>query len=84
MRDYDFLVIGSGIGGLVYALQVSRLGKVAVVTKRGLFNCNTPQKRNTNGSLLETPTTSLQLSPKKQLIPTFLCGNSTRGVEILR
>ncbi|MDI9529604.1 MAG: L-aspartate oxidase [Candidatus Cloacimonadota bacterium] len=41
MRDYDFLVIGSGIGGLVYALQVSRLGKVAIVTKRGLFNCNT-------------------------------------------
>lgn len=41
MRDYDFLVIGSGIAGLVYALQVSRLGKVAVVTKGSLFDCNT-------------------------------------------
>jgi len=41
MRDYDFLVLGSGIAGLVYALQVSRLGRVAVVTKRGLFDCNT-------------------------------------------
>jgi L-aspartate oxidase len=41
MRDYDFLVLGSGIAGLVYALQVSRLGRVAVVTKRGLSDCNT-------------------------------------------
>ncbi len=41
MKDYDFLVIGSGIAGLVYALQVSRLGRVAIVTKRGLADCNT-------------------------------------------
>ncbi|MBP7205774.1 MAG: FAD-binding protein, partial [Candidatus Cloacimonetes bacterium] len=41
MKDYDYLVLGSGIAGLVYALQVSRLGRVAVVTKRGLFDCNT-------------------------------------------
>ena len=41
MKDYDFLVLGSGIAGLVYALQVSTLGKVAIVTKRGLYDCNT-------------------------------------------
>ncbi len=41
MKDYDFLVIGSGIAGLVYALQVSRLGRVAIVTKRSLYDCNT-------------------------------------------
>lgn len=41
MRDYDFLVLGSGIAGLVYALQVSKLGRVAVVTKRSLTDCNT-------------------------------------------
>ncbi len=38
---HDFLVIGSGIAGLVYALQVSRLGSVAVVTKSDLHDCNT-------------------------------------------
>ena len=39
--DHDFLVIGSGIAALIYALQVSRIGKVAVVTKSSLFDCNT-------------------------------------------
>lgn len=41
MKDFDFLVIGSGIAGLVYALQVSRLGSVAIVTKGQLTDCNT-------------------------------------------
>lgn len=41
MKDFDFLVIGSGIAGLVYALQVSKLGSVAIVTKKSLFDCNT-------------------------------------------
>ncbi|MDZ4181664.1 MAG: L-aspartate oxidase [Candidatus Cloacimonadaceae bacterium] len=41
MKNYDFLVIGSGIAGLVYALRVSSRGKVAIVTKKGMFDCNT-------------------------------------------
>jgi len=40
-HEYDFLVIGSGIAGLIYALQVSRSGKVAIVTKSSLYDCNT-------------------------------------------
>lgn len=41
MRKYDFLVIGSGIAGLVYALQVAKIGKVAIITKKKLTDCNT-------------------------------------------
>lgn len=33
--EYDFLVVGSGIAGLSFALEVARLGRVAIVTKRG-------------------------------------------------
>ncbi|MEN6445490.1 MAG: L-aspartate oxidase [Candidatus Cloacimonas sp.] len=39
--EYDYLVIGSGIAGLIYALQVSQFGKVAVITKSSLNDCNT-------------------------------------------
>ncbi|MCF8109865.1 MAG: L-aspartate oxidase [Desulfobacteraceae bacterium] len=38
---FDFLVIGSGIAGLMFALKASRHGTVAVVTKRGLTESNT-------------------------------------------
>lgn len=40
-HEYDYLVLGSGIAGLVFALQAAAKGKVAVITKRGLNDCNT-------------------------------------------
>lgn len=38
---FDFLVIGSGIAGMSYALKVARHGKVAVVAKNPLEDANT-------------------------------------------
>jgi len=34
--NYDFVVIGSGIAGLTYALRVAEFGSVAVITKESL------------------------------------------------
>jgi len=34
----DFLVIGSGIAGLNFALKASKYGKVAIVTKKELMD----------------------------------------------
>ncbi len=41
MKHFDFLVIGSGIAGLFYALRVAPRGRVAVVTKKDRAESNT-------------------------------------------
>lgn len=37
---YDFLVIGSGIAGLNFAISASKYGKVAIITKKELMESN--------------------------------------------
>src|ERR1700741_337456 len=41
MKQFDFLVLGSGIAGLSYALKVAHLGRVAIVTKKSRAESNT-------------------------------------------
>lgn len=39
--EFDFLIIGGGVAGASAALKLSQLGKVALVSKESLFECNT-------------------------------------------
>jgi L-aspartate oxidase len=41
MRQFDFLVLGSGIAGLSFALKVAPHGRVAIVTKKNRAESNT-------------------------------------------
>jgi L-aspartate oxidase len=41
VKEYDFVVIGSGIAGLTFALKVAQHGSVAVITKRKGTDTNT-------------------------------------------
>jgi L-aspartate oxidase len=41
MKEYDFVVIGSGIAGLSFALKAANHGSVAVITKRKGADTNT-------------------------------------------
>jgi L-aspartate oxidase len=41
MNQYDFIVIGSGIGGLYTALLARERGSVLVITKGSIDDCNT-------------------------------------------
>ena len=41
MKTYDFIVVGSGISGLSFALRAAEHGTVAIVTKRDAASTNT-------------------------------------------
>jgi len=41
MIETDFLVIGSGVAGLSYALKVARFGRVTIITKKKIYKTNT-------------------------------------------
>ena len=41
MKQFDFLVLGSGIAGLTFALQVAPRGRVALITKKNRADSNT-------------------------------------------
>jgi L-aspartate oxidase len=41
MKRFDFLVLGSGIAGLSFALKAAHLGRVAIVTKKSSAESNT-------------------------------------------
>ena len=41
MKHFDFLVLGSGIAGLSFALKVAPCGRVAIVTKKSRAESNT-------------------------------------------
>lgn len=41
MKEFDYIVIGSGIAGISFALKAAQKGTVALITKRELFDSNT-------------------------------------------
>src|SRR5881397_2960675 len=41
MKSFDFLILGSGIAGLSFALKVAERGRVAIITKKNKAESNT-------------------------------------------
>lgn len=79
MKDYDFLVLGSGIAGLVFALEVSKAGRVAIVTKKSLLDCNTEYAQGGIAAVLDE-----QDSFAQHLQDTWVAGAELGKKEVIR
>ncbi len=78
-REVDFLVIGSGIAGLTYALKVARHGKVLVVTKTSLEESSTKYAQGGIAAVMYSPDTY-----EKHIEDTLKAGDGLNNEEIVR
>src|SRR4051794_14827162 len=51
-KSFDFLVLGGGVAGLTFALEASKQGSVAVLTKRSRDESNTSYAQGGIASVL--------------------------------
>ena len=75
----DFLVIGSGIAGLTFALKAARYGKVAIVTKSILDDSNTKYAQGGIAAVFSEPDNF-----EKHIKDTLIAGDGICNEEVVR
>ncbi len=75
----DFLIIGSGIAGLSYALKVADYGKVILISKASLDVTNTTYAQGGIAAVTYDPDTF-----EKHVQDTLICGDGLCNEEIVR
>ncbi|MCB9015065.1 MAG: L-aspartate oxidase [Lentimicrobiaceae bacterium] len=78
-KKVDFLVIGTGIAGLSYALKVSAFGKVIIVTKSEAEESATRYAQGGIAAVMYTPDTY-----EKHIKDTMIAGDDLSDPEIVR
>ncbi len=78
-RRTDFLVVGSGIAGLTFALKAAKFGKVTIVTKAGIDDSNTRYAQGGIAAALREPDNF-----EKHVMDTLVAGGGLCNEEIVR
>jgi L-aspartate oxidase len=75
----DFLVIGSGIAGLTFALKAARFGKVSIVTKASLEDSNTRYAQGGIAAVFSEPDNF-----EKHIKDTLIAGDGFCNEDVVR
>ena len=75
----DFLVIGSGIAGLTFALKAAKYGKVSIVTKANLEDSNTRYAQGGIAAVFSEPDNF-----EKHIHDTLIAGGGCCNEEVVR
>lgn len=78
-KTTDFLVIGSGIAGLTFALKVAKHGKVCIVTKSKMDDTATSWAQGGIAAVMYTPD-----SFEKHIRDTIVAGDGLCNEEVVR
>ncbi|MGB4122908.1 MAG: FAD-binding protein, partial [Bacteroidales bacterium] len=78
-KNFDFLVIGSGIAGLSFALKVADFGKVCIVTKAEAKETATLYAQGGIAAVMYTPDTY-----EKHIRDTMIAGDDLNDPNIVR
>jgi L-aspartate oxidase len=75
----DFLVLGSGIAGLTFALKASKFGKVSIITKSDLDDTNTRYAQGGIAAVFSEPDNF-----EKHVQDTLIAGDGFCNEEVVR
>jgi L-aspartate oxidase len=78
-KKVDFLVIGSGIAGLTFAIKVAKFGKVCIVTKSKMDDTATSWAQGGIAAVMYTPE-----SFEKHIQDTIVAGDGLCNEEVVR
>ena len=78
-KKYDFLVIGSGLGGLSFALKVAEKGSVCLITKAEMEETNTRYAQGGIAAVTYEPD-----SYEKHVEDTLVAGDHLCNEEVVR